>query len=275
MALMAMGPLLGPVIGPIIGGYLGDAEGWRWIFWLQSIVAGVLFLLGLFFLKETYPVVILERKAQALREETGNTLLKSALHDGLAPQERIRNSIVRPLKMLLTEPIVFILSLFVAFLFGYLYLFLTSFPRVFTQQYGFSTRNTGLTYIGLGIGMFLGMGMAGKGSDVLYKLLVDRNNGNVEPEYRLPPLVISAPFVAVAFFWYGWSAEAKTHWIVPLLGTVLFGMGMMPAFVSTLDQERLSTHLSDFADPMALIDVNKHVSSTRIWTLRCFGSCSE
>jgi multidrug resistance protein len=236
IALMAMGPLLGPVVGPIIGGYLSDAEGWRWIFWLQSIVAGLLFLLGLVFLKETYPVVILEGKAQALRKETGNTLLRSALHDGLTPQERIRNSIVRPLKMLFTEPIVLVLSVFVAFLFGNLYLFLTSFPRVFTEQYGFSTQNTGLTYIGLGVGMFFGMAMAGKGSDVLYRLLVKRNNGNVVPEYRLPPLVISAPLVAVAFFWYGWSAEAKTHWIVPILGTVFFGMGMMPAFVSILNQ---------------------------------------
>jgi multidrug resistance protein len=79
MALMALGPLLGPVIGPIIGGYLADAEGWRWIFWLQSIIAGILFLFGLVFLEETYPVVILESKAQALRKETGNLELRSAL----------------------------------------------------------------------------------------------------------------------------------------------------------------------------------------------------
>ncbi|KAG0649326.1 Cyclopiazonic acid biosynthesis cluster T [Hyphodiscus hymeniophilus] len=233
MALMAMGPLLGPVLGPIIGGYLGDAEGWRWIFWLQSIIAGLLFLLGLVFLKETYPVIILERKAAALRKETGNPNLISALHDGLAPRQRIKNAIARPLNMLFTEPIVFILSFYVAVLFGYLYLFLTTFPRVFIDQYGFSTRNTGLTYIGLGVGMLLGMAIAGKGSDILFKRLVQRNNGAMMPEYRLPPLVISAPLVAAALFWYGWTADAKTHWIVPILGTVLFGMGMMPAMIST------------------------------------------
>jgi multidrug resistance protein len=231
MALMAMGPLLGPVLGPIAGGYLGDSKGWRWIFWVQGILAGVLFLLGLVCLKETYPVVILEGKARVLRRQTGNPHLRSALHDGLAPGERMKLSIIRPLKMLFTEPILFILSVYVAFLFGCLYLFLTTFPRVFTSQYGFSTKETGLTYIGLGVGMFFGMGLAGKGSDATYKMLVKRHDGKQVPEYRIPPLVISAPLVAVAFFWYGWSAESRRPWIVPILGTVVFGIGQMPAFV--------------------------------------------
>lgn len=205
MAIMAMGPLLGPVLGPIIGGYLAAAKGWAWVFWLQAIISGVLFLVGLIFLRETYAIVILEQKAAALRKEKGNQDLQSALHDGLTPRVRIRNAVVRPVKILIMQPIVLILSVYIAFMFGYLYLFVTTFPKVFIEQYGFSTGNTGLTYIGLGVGMLFGMAMAGKGSDVLYKVLVKRNEGKEEPEYRLPPLVISAPLVAVAFFWYGVS----------------------------------------------------------------------
>jgi predicted MFS family arabinose efflux permease len=164
-----------------------------------------------------------------------NTDSPVTFSDGLAPTERIKNSVVRPLKMLFTEPIVFIFSLYVAFLFGYLYLFLTTFPRVFMDQYGFSTKNTGLTYIGLGVGMIFGVAIAGKGSDILYKLLVKRNNSNLLSEYRLPPLAISAPLVAIGLFWYGWSAQAKRYWIIPILGTVVFGMGIIPAFVSYLE----------------------------------------
>lgn len=37
MALFVLGPLLGPVIGPVAGGYLGEAAGWRWIFWVITI----------------------------------------------------------------------------------------------------------------------------------------------------------------------------------------------------------------------------------------------
>ena len=38
MAIYGLGPVLGPVIGPVVGGFLAQAKGWRWIFWLLSIV---------------------------------------------------------------------------------------------------------------------------------------------------------------------------------------------------------------------------------------------
>ena len=35
-------------------------------------------------------------------------------------------------------------------------------------------------------------------------------------------------FISAGLFWYGWSAQAKTHWIVPILGNVLVGFGYLP-----------------------------------------------
>jgi predicted MFS family arabinose efflux permease len=186
-----------------MGGYLSAAKGWRWIFWLQAIIAGTLLLLSCIFLKETYAKVILEKKAALMRKETGNNDLRSALHDRLTPKQRISQAIVRPIKMLFLSPIVLLLSVYVAFLFGLLYMFITTFPRVFTEQYGFSTGDTGLTYLGLGIGCLCGITAAGKTSDVLYRKLMRSNGGKEEPEFRLPPLVVSAPFVAVAFLGMG------------------------------------------------------------------------
>ena len=232
MALWGMGPLLGPIIGPIIGGYLSQANGWRWVFWLQLIVSGATFVLGLLLLKESYSVVILEGKAERMRKKTGNQYLVSALHHGLTRKGHFTHAIVRPTKMLLLSPIVMLLSIYTAFLFGYLYLFITTFPRVFTGQYHFSVNYSGLAYIGLGVGCFFGLILAGKGSDVVYKKLERKNGGEGKSEFRLPLLVISAPLVAIAFFWYGWSVEAEVHWIIPILGSGLFGMGMMPGFVS-------------------------------------------
>lgn len=38
MSLWSLGPLMGPIIGPIVGGFLIQAKGWRWVFWLITIV---------------------------------------------------------------------------------------------------------------------------------------------------------------------------------------------------------------------------------------------
>ena len=261
MALWGMGPLLGPIIGPIIGGYLSQAKGWRWVFWLQLIVSGATLVLGLLLLKESYSVVILERKSERMRKETGNQDLVSALHDGLTRKDHFTHAILRPMRMLLLSPIVMLLSIYTAFLFGYLYLFVTTFPRVFTGQYHFSVNSSGLAYIGLGVGCFFGLIMAGKGSDVVYKKLESKNGAEGKPEFRLPLLVISAPLVAIAFFWYGWSAEAKVHWIVPIIGTAFFGMGMMPGFVSRNPPVYyLRTRTNSFPDKY------KYVPSPQFWS---------
>jgi len=232
MAVFGVGSMLGPVLGPVIGGFLAQAKGWRWVFWLQAIIAAIIMLLGAVFLRETYAVVILERKTRKMIRETGDENLQSILHDRTKYGERFKRAIIRPVKILLLSPIVLLLSMYTAMLFGYLYLFITTFPKLFQEQYHFSTGVTGLAYLGLGVGNFAGLFIIGKTSDPMFRKLTAKNDGVAKPEFRLPPLMITCPLIAVAFFWYGWSAEAGTHWIVPIIGTSLFGMAMMPGFVS-------------------------------------------
>jgi multidrug resistance protein len=265
MAIMGIGPLLGPAIGPVVGGYLAEARGWRWIFWLQTIISGTTLVLGLVALRETYAVYILEQKTRRLRRETGNRELQSALHDGTSTREHFTRAIIRPGKMLLMSPIILLLSVYVALLFGYLYLFITTFPRVFTKQYGFTTGQTGLTYLGLGVGCFLGLGMLGKTSDAILRRLTAKNHGVSKPEFRLPPLFATSPLIAIAFFVYGWSSEEKVHWIVPIIGTTIFGMGMMPAFVSFHNQRPLFCSMNNGCTS----DIDQYVSCGHLYSVRC------
>ncbi|TGO14636.1 hypothetical protein BTUL_0050g00310 [Botrytis tulipae] len=232
MALWGMGPLMGPIVGPIIGGVLAANAGWRWAFWLEAIIACVTLIGGFFLLQETYPVVILERKSRRIIKETGNTAKVSALHHADTPMVHFTNAIVRPLKTLFRSPIVFLLSVYYAVLFGYLYLFITTFPFTFSNQYHFSVSLTGLSYLGLGCGIAIGLFVSGKVSDPIFKRLTEKNGGIAEPEYRLPPLMLTSPLIAISLFVYGWTAEAKIHWIVPIIGTSFFGIGMIPAFLS-------------------------------------------
>lgn len=60
--------------------------------------------------------------------------------------------------MLVMSPIVAMMSLFMAIIYGYLYLLFTTLTEVFEGNYGFSPGAVGLTYLGIGIGMFVGTG---------------------------------------------------------------------------------------------------------------------
>lgn len=253
MALWAIGPQLGPAIGPIIGGFMGEVKGWRWIFWFQAILGGVVLILGTIIIRESYAPVILERKIKALIHKTGDQSLRPLIHEPTPLSQIFTRAILRPMKMLLTSPIVFLLSVYTAVIFGYLYLFITTFPAVFQVQYGFTTGVSGLTYLGLGVGSLIGVVIVGATSDKLYQKLTAKNNGVSAPEFRLPPLMLTSPLVAVSFFAYGWSAEAKVHWVVPIIFTALFSMGMMPAFVST------TSYLRTFAKRYAQMSVNMYL----------------
>lgn len=181
---------------------------------------------------ESYAGVILERKARRLQKEIGNPHLRSALSTGKNPKEEFRTAIVRPLKMLFLSPIVFLMSLYVATVYGYLYLMFTTFPRVFQNQYGFSDSNVGLTYLGVGIGSFFGLALCGAVSDRLVATLTKRNGGSPKPEYRLPAMLLGALIVPIGLFLYGWTADKKVQWMVPIIGTGFVGAGLFAVFVS-------------------------------------------
>jgi MFS family permease len=44
---------LSPCLGPLFGGYMAMNISWRWLYWLQCIMAGALFLGVLLFMPES------------------------------------------------------------------------------------------------------------------------------------------------------------------------------------------------------------------------------
>ncbi|ETN39020.1 uncharacterized protein HMPREF1541_07062 [Cyphellophora europaea CBS 101466] len=232
MALFALGPLFGPVIGPVAGGYLSQAAGWRWVFWVLTIAGGVATVSALLLMRETFEPVLLERRTRKLRKETGNPDLRSKLDSGITKKEFFIRAIVRPTKMLIFSPTILIFSIYMAIVYGYLYLLFTTLTLVFESQYHFDQGSIGLTFLGIGVGSLLGLGIFGSLSDKLMKRLTAKHGGEMKPEYRLPPLIPASCFIPIGLFWYGWSAEKKVHWIMPIIGTGWVGLGLIAMFMS-------------------------------------------
>ncbi|QPC71685.1 hypothetical protein HYE68_002437 [Fusarium pseudograminearum] len=231
MSSWALGPLFGPVIGPVAGGYLSQAKSWRWSFWVVSILAGAITIMAFVFMRETYAYTILDRKTKKLRKETGNPKLRSALAKEISTKELFSMAMVRPTKMLLFAPIVTLLSLYMALVYGYLYLLFTSMPTLFVKEYHFSSGSVGLAYLGLGVGSLIGLVISGATSDPLVNYLTKKNGGERKPEYRLPLMAAACLIVPAGLFIFGWTAEKRTHWIVPIIGTSFLGLGMIIVFM--------------------------------------------
>ncbi|KAG0128968.1 major facilitator superfamily domain-containing protein [Tuber indicum] len=242
MAIFSIGPLLGPICAPVMAGFVVENIDWRWVFWILVILGGVSMVIGMIvFKEETYAVVILNRKAARLRKETGN----ENLHTIFEVTEDVRTgfliAITRPVKMLVMNPVLLMLSLFLAFVYGFLYLLFVTFPILFQGKYGQSIGIAGLNYLGPGVGFMVGLIVFTPLLQKIYLRLTAANNGVAKPEYRLPTLLMGGVLVTTGLFWYGWSAEKKLHWIMPLIGTAFFGAGMIPVFAA------IQTYLIDMS----------------------------
>lgn len=152
--------------------------------------------------------------------------------------------------MLIFSPAVFLISLAVAFSFGLSFLLITTFSSVFQDQYGFSLGISGLSYLGMGSGMLVAVTLFSFTSDKVLRWHVAK--GFVEPENRLAMMAAFTPVMPIGFFWYGWAADAKTHWIVPIIGAAFIGFSSLFIMVSMYlwAQKNVSDHraVDDGAD---------------------------
>ncbi|KAK1713951.1 fluconazole resistance protein [Colletotrichum lupini] len=216
-----------------------EKRGLAMMVWTLGPMAGVAALGTAFCMPESYALTLLERKARRLRLQTRNPHLESVLATHRKPKDLFMFSILRPAKMMFLSPIVFCLSVYMAILYGYLYLLFTTFPQVFKQQYGFSQGSAGLAYIGIGVGSVIGLLFSGLVSDRLVLKLSLTNGGHFQPEYRLPPMLMGAILVPIGLFWYGWTADKQLQWMLPIIGTAILGCGIVIVLMS------ISTYLVD------------------------------
>jgi multidrug resistance protein len=231
ISIYSLAPLLGPAIGPIAGGFISETTTWRWVFWATTIADAVIQVSGLFFLQETYAPVLLHRKKLKLIKETGNEKLHTEYdHPDRTVLRTLQISLGRPFKLLGTQIIVQVLALYMAYLYGLMYLVLSTFPTLWSNVYHESIGIGGLNYISLGCGFFIGTQVCAPLQDRIYTALKARNDGQGKPEFRVPLMIPGAVLVPVGLFWYGWTADRQTHWILPNIGAAIFAAGVITGF---------------------------------------------
>ncbi|KAG1731356.1 MFS polyamine transporter [Suillus paluster] len=251
-ALYSLAPLLGASVGPITGAWVAERSSWRWVFWSTSIADAVVQILGVFFLRETYAPILLERKAERIRRSMDAEKVSygeiRTVFDG---QDRSKvflqfhwhtimaKALIRPFALFFCEPIVQVLGVYMAYLYGSHYLILTTIPSIFQGVYQQSVGITGLHYIALGIGLVGASCSNASILDKVYLYLKSKKGGVGKPEFRLPPMFPGTLVFMIGCLILGWAAQAHAHWIVPDIGIMLVGAGI------TLNIQSIHTYIVD------------------------------
>jgi DHA1 family multidrug resistance protein-like MFS transporter len=237
ITIFSMTVFTGPLLAPFIGGFIVMSHlGWRWTEFIVTIMGFVAFTLNLLFLTESYPPEILVSKASELRRRTKNWGIHAKQEEiEVDFRELLEKNFSRPIRMLLTERIVLLLSVYMAFIYGLLYLFLTAYPLVFQGVHGMNLGVGGLPFFGMITGQLLA-GVAIFIRQPGYQKKLAANNNMPIPEWRLPEVIVGGICFSVGIFWFGWTGyKQDIHWIVPTLSGILIGFGLLSIFLQALN----------------------------------------
>ncbi|KAG0651643.1 Major facilitator superfamily multidrug transporter mdrA [Hyphodiscus hymeniophilus] len=232
MGLFALAPFLGPTIGPIAGGFLGQSKGWKWVEGLMTIFSGVMWIFGLLFVPETYAPVLLQKRAEKLSLMTGKVYRTQGDAAGrMAASKRLQIALVRPWILLFKEPIVLVLSIYMAIIYGTLYMLFGALPICFQEVRGWSEGIGGLAFLGVAVGMIFAVMLVPLGNKQ-YRRAAAEHGGIAPPEARLVSAMAGAVAIPLGLFWFAWTNYASIHWISSVMAGAPFGFGMVVIFLA-------------------------------------------
>lgn len=216
----------GPFVAPAIGGFIAQSYlGWRWTQYLPAILGFSALILNVFFLEETYPAFILVKKAENMRKSTKNWGIHAKQEEvEVDLAELVHKNLTRPLRLLFKEPIVFLISVYTAFIYGLLYVFLTAYPIAFQQIRGWNRGVGALPMLAMIVGELIACGYLILEQKPYLKKLKANDDVNI-PEWRLPPMATGGVLYSAGLFWFGWAGyRSDIHWIGKQILFIILGL---------------------------------------------------
>ena len=222
----------------------------------MMIFAGACTTIMVVFLPETYAPIILLKKTKKLRKE--DPVASKGLYAEHEKQDWstmgvIHRTLFRPFHMLAVEPILVLITIYLSIVYGLIYgrkcQFISFvvlkpnlknppvfqvFPVVFIVKRNFTIAQTGLVFIGVGIGTSIGA-IISYCTSTHYPALIKKWKGFPPPEQRLIAAMIGSPVLVIGIFWLGWTGQYPSiPWYVPAISSIFVGGGISLIFMSFL-----------------------------------------
>jgi MFS family permease len=231
VTIYVTGLLMGVTLGPVYGGVIVHNLYWRWIFYIQLIIYGVLFIVVVLIMRETrWPVIQRKRLKNTEVEGAPFPTPKTELQaPKTSPTRFLYDTVILPAYLLCTEPVVFFFTLLSALSYGLVFISTQSVTQVFTTNYDFEEYQAGLVQASMVIGEILGF-FACLIQNTWYTHATRSNIDKSESELSEVRLYFSIPasFIGLAggLFFYGWTSYPFLPWILPAIGLAFIGFGV-------------------------------------------------
>lgn len=236
VCVFAGATFIGPIAGPIMGGFITQSYlGWRWTAWITLIMAAFFGTIGFFLVPETSHQKILQNRAKSIRFETKNWAIHSQADTLQLDLKSIVNTyLLRPFIMLFREPILLLITIYMALIYGILYLFFEAYPISFQEERGWNQGVGALPFLGILLGVVCGCLTITVVTKTRFARKL-KKHGKVIPEERLPPMILGAVLLPIGLFWFAWTSNPNIIWVPQVLAGILIGWGILMIFLQGLN----------------------------------------
>ncbi|KAJ5316361.1 Major facilitator superfamily domain general substrate transporter [Penicillium atrosanguineum] len=225
LTVYCVAPFLGPILGPVVAGFISENVGWRWVQGVCTIFIGIIGIFGVIFIPETYGPVLLQKRARQFSKADGNvwiTVVEKSLGKK-KPSEVFKRALLRPWIFLFLEPIVLVASVYMAIIYGTVYMFMGAMSIVYNKERGWSEGIGGLSFLGIAVGIIFGLIYAIWDNNTRYRKLLLSKTATAES--RLPPAIVGAVALPIGMFAFAWTNYPSIHWSVGIILSAPFGLG--------------------------------------------------
>jgi DHA1 family multidrug resistance protein-like MFS transporter len=178
-------------------------------------------------LPETSTSNILLRRAQRLRKLTGNNILQAQSEldqKNMSSSGILIDALIKPIEITVKDPAIFFVNIYTTLLYGIYYTLFEVFPLVFSQMYNFNLGEIGLAFLACQVGATIGL-LSYFAYLHWYMIPDNIKNGLRQQEHRLLPAILGSFLLPIGLSRFNWTALSIIHWIVPLIGVVIFVVG--------------------------------------------------
>ncbi|RFU27153.1 hypothetical protein B7463_g9177, partial [Scytalidium lignicola] len=214
-------------LGPLLGSYiLRDTNNWRWLQWTSSIIS--LALAVVLFLCYPETQYNKSREGRVIKRRMIDNFRFWPVSGGGKPKvQSFITAFIYPFNYL-PHPIVIVNTIYFSLCLVVNAFLLTIQAITYQTVFGFDLAESGLTYLAPAIGTWMAIFFSGIFSDWLmgkYKNF----DGTQFPERRLLLLIGTGTVYVAGTLIYGLCVQAKTHWALPLIGSLFIGFGFVTA----------------------------------------------
>ncbi|CAJ0548484.1 Ff.00g020970.m01.CDS01 [Fusarium sp. VM40] len=218
--------MLGLALGPIYSTFITSSIGWRWVYYVSTIVMGVT-AVACIFTRESNANQLLDKVIKEIQEETGIDDIKSGHDKGekLTVSAFAQKTLFLPLKLLVTDPLVLFCAILCAIAFGLIYGLTESLTIVYTAPpFNFSQNNSSLAFIAIAIGEILNI--LPRFYDAYIYKKYRKIHRRILPESKITSFAIAAPLLAIGLWLFAWTIPPRVTyipWPVSMIGLVMIG----------------------------------------------------